>query len=118
VETHNHPSAIEPYAGANTGPRRRDPRHPRRGQGREADRLARCLLFRPARHEQDHIKADDVIHPLGVMRGVVRGVRDYGNRMGIPTSSGAIQFDDTYIYNPLVFCGTAGSSRSRTSPRK
>jgi phosphoribosylformylglycinamidine (FGAM) synthase-like enzyme len=42
------------------------------------------------------------------MRGVVRGVRDYGNRMGIPTVSGAIQFDDTYIYNPLVFCGTAG----------
>ena len=42
------------------------------------------------------------------MRGVVRGVRDYGNRMGIPTTSGAIQFDPTYIYNPLVFCGTAG----------
>ena len=42
------------------------------------------------------------------MRGVVRGVRDYGNRMGIPTVNGAIQFDETYIYNPLVFCGTAG----------
>ncbi len=42
------------------------------------------------------------------MRGVVRGVRDYGNRMGIPTVNGAIQFDPTYIYNPLVFCGTAG----------
>ncbi len=56
----------------------------------------------------DHIKADDVIHPLGVMRGVVRGVRDYGNPHGHPTISGAIQFDDSYIYNPLVFCGTAG----------
>jgi phosphoribosylformylglycinamidine synthase len=42
------------------------------------------------------------------MRGVVHGVRDYGNRMGIPTVNGAIQFDPTYIYNPLVFCGTAG----------
>jgi phosphoribosylformylglycinamidine synthase len=42
------------------------------------------------------------------MRGVVRGVRDYGNRMGIPTVNGAIQFDETFIYNPLVFCGTAG----------
>ncbi|MBR2313828.1 MAG: phosphoribosylformylglycinamidine synthase subunit PurL, partial [Akkermansia sp.] len=49
-----------------------------------------------------------IIHPLGIMRGVVHGVRDYGNRMGIPTTSGAIQFDPTYIYNPLVFCGTAG----------
>ena len=39
---------------------------------------------------------------------MVHGVRDYGNRMGIPTTSGAIQFDPTYIYNPLVFCGTAG----------
>jgi phosphoribosylformylglycinamidine synthase len=56
----------------------------------------------------DNIKADDVLHPLGIMRGVVRGVRDYGNRMGIPTISGAIQFDDAYIYNPLVYCGTAG----------
>ena len=35
-------------------------------------------------------------------------MRDYGNRMGIPTVNGAIQFDPTYIYNPLVFCGTAG----------
>ena len=49
-----------------------------------------------------------MIHPLGIMRGVVRGVRDYGNRMGIPTISGAVQFDSSYIYNPLVFCGTAG----------
>ncbi|MCB1077509.1 MAG: phosphoribosylformylglycinamidine synthase subunit PurL, partial [Verrucomicrobiae bacterium] len=56
----------------------------------------------------ENIKADDVIHPLGILRGVVRGVRDYGNRMGIPTVCGAIQFDDAYIYNPLVYCGTAG----------
>ena len=61
----------------------------------------------PDTHESD-IRAKDVIHPLGIMRGVVRGVRDYGNRMGIPTTSGAIAFDKTYIYNPLVFCGTMG----------
>jgi phosphoribosylformylglycinamidine (FGAM) synthase-like enzyme len=66
------------------------------------------FCFGPPDIEQDQIKAKDVIHPLGVMRGVVRGVRDYGNRMGIPTVNGAIQFDDTFIYNPLVFCGTAG----------
>jgi phosphoribosylformylglycinamidine synthase len=39
------------------------------------------------------------------MRGVVSGVRDYGNRMGIPTVNGAIYFDERYLGNPLVYCG-------------
>src|SRR5260370_32214231 len=42
------------------------------------------------------------------MKGVVAGVRDYGNRMGIPTVNGAVCFDDRYLANPLVFCGTVG----------
>ena len=49
-----------------------------------------------------------VLHPKRVMRGVVAGVRDYGNRMGIPTVNGAICFDERYLANPLVFCGTVG----------
>ena len=109
AETHNHPSAIEPYAGANTGLGGviRDIL----GAGKGAKPIASLdvFCFGAPDTEMDDIKADDVIHPLGVMRGVVRGVRDYGNRMGIPTVSGAIQFDDAYIYNPLVFCGTAGT---------
>lgn len=108
AETHNHPSAIEPYAGANTGLGGviRDIL----GAGKGAKPIASLdvFCFGPPDTKQEEIKAKDVIHPLGVMRGVVRGVRDYGNRMGIPTTSGAIQFDDTYIYNPLVFCGTMG----------
>ncbi len=108
VETHNHPSAIEPYAGANTGLGGviRDIL----GAGKGAKPIASCdvFCFGSPDTDQKSIKAEDVIHPLGVMRGVVRGVRDYGNRMGIPTVCGAIQFDDSYIYNPLVFCGTAG----------
>lgn len=108
AETHNHPSAIEPYAGANTGLGGviRDIL----GAGKGAKPVASLDVFcfgPPDTHESD-IKAKDVIHPLGIMRGVVRGVRDYGNRMGIPTTSGAIAFDKTYIYNPLVFCGTMG----------
>ena len=108
AETHNHPSAIEPYAGANTGLGGviRDIL----GAGKGAKPIASLDVFcfgPPDTHEAD-IKAKDVIHPLGIMRGVVRGVRDYGNRMGIPTTSGAIAFDKTYIYNPLVFCGTMG----------
>ena len=39
------------------------------------------------------------------MEGVVSGVRDYGNRMGIPTVNGAVYFDDRYLGNPLVYCG-------------
>ncbi len=108
AETHNHPSAIEPYAGANTGIGGvvRDIL----GAGKGAKPIASLdvFCFGPPNTPTDKIDAEDVIHPLGVLRGVVRGVRDYGNRMGIPTVSGAIQFDDAYIYNPLVYCGTAG----------
>jgi phosphoribosylformylglycinamidine synthase len=108
VETHNHPSAIEPYAGANTGLGGviRDIL----GAGKGAKPIASLdvFCFGAPDTKPEQIKAKDVIHPLGVMRGVVRGVRDYGNRMGIPTVNGAIQFDETFIYNPLVFCGTMG----------
>lgn len=108
VETHNHPSAIEPYAGANTGLGGviRDIL----GAGKGAKPVASLdvFCFGAPDTDPDQLNADGVIHPLGVMRGVVRGVRDYGNRMGIPTVGGAIQFDESYIYNPLVYCGTAG----------
>jgi phosphoribosylformylglycinamidine synthase len=118
VETHNHPSAIEPYAGANTGLGGviRDIL----GAGKGAKPVASLDVFcfgRPDTKQED-IRAKDVIHPLGIMRGVVRGVRDYGNRMGIPTTGGAIQFDDTFIYNPLVFCGTAGIIPSADIPKE
>jgi phosphoribosylformylglycinamidine synthase len=49
-----------------------------------------------------------VLHPRRVMKGVVAGVRDYGNRMGIPTVNGAIYFDPRYLGNPLVYCGNIG----------
>lgn len=108
VETHNHPSAIEPYAGANTGIGGvvRDIL----GAGKGANPIANVDVFCFGAPDTNpaEIKGKDVIHPLGIMRGVVRGVRDYGNRMGIPTVCGAIQFDPTYIYNPLVYAGTAG----------
>jgi phosphoribosylformylglycinamidine synthase len=49
-----------------------------------------------------------VLHPRRIMKGVVAGVRDYGNRMGIPTVNGAIYFDERYVGNPLVYCGNIG----------
>ncbi len=48
------------------------------------------------------------LHPRRVLSQVVAGVRDYGNRMGIPTVNGAVAFDDRYVGNPLVFCGCIG----------
>src|SRR5690606_12341263 len=88
VETHNHPSALEPYAGANTGLGGviRDIL----GAGKGAKPVASLdvFCFGPPDLKQEELKAKDVIHPLGIMRGVVRGVRDYGNRMGIPTVNG------------------------------
>lgn len=118
AETHNHPSAIEPYAGANTGLGGviRDIL----GAGKGAKPVASLDVFCFGRPDTkpEQIRAKDVIHPLGVMRGVVRGVRDYGNRMGIPTVTGAIQFDDSFTYNPLVFCGTAGIIPSADIPKE
>ena len=61
-----------------------------------------------------------VLHPKKVMKGVVAGVRDYGNRIGIPTVNGAICFDPRYLGNPLVFCGTVGLipvTRSHKEPK-
>jgi phosphoribosylformylglycinamidine synthase len=107
VETHNHPSAIEPYGGAATGIGGvvRDPL----GTGLGAKPIANTDVFcfgPPDMHLDDIPKG--VLHPRRVMRGVVSGVRDYGNRMGIPTVNGAVYFDKKYLGNPLVFCGTVG----------
>lgn len=107
VETHNHPSAIEPYGGANTGVGGviRD----LLGTGLAAKPIANTDIFCFARPDflPEHLPAG-VLHPRRVLQGVVAGVRDYGNRMGIPTVNGAIVFDNRYLANPLVFCGTVG----------
>ncbi|NBX24458.1 MAG: phosphoribosylformylglycinamidine synthase subunit PurL, partial [Planctomycetes bacterium] len=104
VETHNHPSALEPYGGAATG-----------AGGCIRDVMGTGLVARP-------IAATDVfcvapagmqvprgcLPPARILRQVVSGVRDYGNRMGIPTLNGAVWFDPRYVGNPLVYCGVVG----------
>jgi phosphoribosylformylglycinamidine synthase len=116
VETHNHPSAIEPYGGANTGLGGviRDPL----GTGLGAKPICNTdvFCFAPPNTPVEALPPG-VLHPQKVMRGVVTGVRDYGNRMGIPTVNGAVLFDDRYLANPLVFCGTVGLI-PRSSTRK
>ena len=107
VETHNHPSALEPYGGANTGIGGviRDPM----GTGMGAKPICNTdvFCFAPPDTPTDQLPAG-VLHPRRVMKGVVAGVRDYGNRMGIPTVNGAVYFDPRYLGNPLVYCGNAG----------
>ncbi|HVJ69676.1 MAG TPA: phosphoribosylformylglycinamidine synthase subunit PurL [Caulifigura sp.] len=104
VETHNHPSAIEPYGGANTGLGGviRDPMGT--GMGAKPICSTDVFCFAPPDVPFESLPAG-VLHPRTVMRGVVSGVRDYGNRMGIPTVNGAVFFDERYLGNPLVYCG-------------
>ena len=107
VETHNHPSAIEPYGGAGTGIGGviRDPL----GTGMGAKPILNTDVFCFAPPDFPHQDLPPgVLHPKRIMTGVVAGVRDYGNRMGIPTANGAIFFDRRYLGNPLVYCGTVG----------
>ncbi len=107
VETHNHPSALEPYGGANTGIGGviRDPM----GTGMGAKPICNTdvFCFAPPDMPAGELPRG-VLHPRRVMQGVVGGVRDYGNRMGIPTVNGALYFDPRYLGNPLVYCGNVG----------
>ncbi|MGB0768682.1 MAG: AIR synthase related protein, partial [Phycisphaeraceae bacterium] len=105
VETHNHPSAIEPYGGAATGIGGciRDIM----GTGLSAKPIANTDTFCVAPPDTTELPAG-VLHPKRVLRRVVDGVRDYGNRMGIPTVDGAVYFHNDYLANPLVFAGCVG----------
>ena len=107
VETHNHPSALEPYGGAGTGIGGviRDIL----GTGLGAKPIANTDIFCFAPPDTPREKLPPgVLHPKRIMKGVVAGVRDYGNRMGIPTINGALCFHKDYVGNPLVYCGTVG----------
>jgi phosphoribosylformylglycinamidine synthase II len=107
VETHNHPSAIEPYGGANTGIGGviRDPMGT--GLGARPIMNTDVFCFGPPDMPDEDVP-QGALHPRRVMQGVVGGVRDYGNRMGIPTVNGAVYFDPRYTGNPLVYCGNIG----------
>jgi len=107
VETHNHPSAVEPYGGAATGIGGvvRDPL----GTGLGSKPIANTDVFCFAPPDYPHEKLPlGVLHPRRIFKGVRAGVADYANRLGIPTLNGAILFDERYLANPLVFCGTLG----------
>lgn len=114
VETHNHPSALEPYGGAHTGVG---------GVIRDilavsAEPVANTdvLCFGPLDLPQDAVPPG-AFHPQRTRAGVVQGVADYGNNMGIPTVGGAVLYHRGYTANPLVFCGTLGIAPRDSHPR-
>ncbi len=113
VETHNHPSAIEPFGGANTGIGGviRDI------IGVSAKPIASTdiLCFGPAETPIQDLP-EGVLHPRRIASGVVAGIQDYGNKMGIPTVNGAIWYDHGYTANPLVFCGSVGIAPRGSNP--
>jgi len=122
VETHNHPSALEPYGGAATGIGGciRDII----GTGLAAKPIASTDIFcvgypnhfSVGSGVENGVAGEDggkalpagCLHPRRILTQIAGGVRDYGNRMGIPTVNGAVYFDDRYVGNPLVYVGCVG----------
>ncbi len=105
IESHNHPSAIEPYGGANTGIGGilRDVL----AMGAQPIALADPLHFGPLDYPMEKLPRG-VKHPKYLFGGVVAGIRDYGNRVGIPTVAGCIVFDEGYLGNIVVNVACVG----------
>lgn len=107
METHNSPSALDPYGGALTGivGVNRDPM----GTGIGANLLCNTDVFCFASPFHEGELPPRLLHPRRVFEGVREGVEHGGNKSGIPTVNGSIVFDERYLGKPLVYCGTIGS---------
>jgi len=105
VETHNSPSALDPYGGALTGivGVNRDPF----GTGLGANLLLNTDVFCFASPFHDDPLPPRILHPRRIYEGVVEGVEHGGNKSGIPTVNGTVVFDERFLGKPLVYCGTA-----------
>jgi phosphoribosylformylglycinamidine synthase len=108
IESHNHPSAVEPYGGATTGIGGilRDVL----AMGAQPIALADPLHFGPLDLPYDELP-EGTKHPKYLFGGVVAGIRDYGNRVGIPTVAGGIVFDPGYIGNVVVNVACVGFAK-------
>ncbi len=108
IESHNHPSAIEPYGGATTGVGGilRDVL----AMGAQPIALADPLHFGPLDFPIDKLPKGSK-HPKYLFGGVVAGIRDYGNRVGIPTVAGCIEFDEGYLGNIIVNVACIGFAK-------
>lgn len=106
VETHNSPSALDPYGGALTGivGVNRDPF----GTGMGAKLIFNTDIFCFADPFYTEHLPPKILHPLRIFEGVREGVEHGGNKSGVPTVNGCLVFDNRYLGKPLVYCGTAG----------
>jgi len=106
VETHNTPSALDPYGGALTGivGVNRDPF----GTGKGAKLIFNTDVFCFAYPDYKGTVPPRLLHPKRVLEGVREGVEHGGNKSGIPTINGSLVFDEGYLGKPLVYCGTCG----------
>ncbi|MCV3769235.1 MAG: AIR synthase-related protein [Wolbachia pipientis] len=111
VETHNSPSALDPFSGAMTGVLgvNRDIV----GFGKGAEPVMNTYYFCFAKEVKDRFYrdkecTDEVLLPKYIMRGVIHGVNVAGNCSGIPTQLGSVYFDDRFYGKPLVFVGSVG----------
>ncbi len=106
VETHNSPSALDPYGGALTGivGVNRDPM----GTGMGSNLVCNTDVFCFASPFWKQELPPRLLHPRRVLEGVREGVEHGGNKSGIPTVNGSIVFHEQYLGKPLVFCGTVG----------
>ena len=111
VETHNSPSALDPYGGALTGivGVNRDPF----GTGLGAKLIFNTDVFCFASPFHKKKLPPRILHPRRIYEGVREGVEHGGNKSGIPTINGSIVFDERFLGKPLVYCGTAGIMPAR-----
>jgi phosphoribosylformylglycinamidine synthase II len=114
IESHNHPSAVEPYGGAATGIGGiiRDVLC----MGAQPIALVDPLFFGPLDYPVGKLPPG-IKHPKYLFGGVVAGIRDYGNRVGIPTVSGGVWFDESYVGNCLVNVGCIGIAEKKSVRR-
>jgi len=115
AETHNSPSALDPYGGAITGIV---------GVNRDvlgAGLGCRCILNTDVFCFASPFHTGEIpprlFHPRRVLRGVHQGVKDGGNQSGIPDVNGAIVFHERFLGKPLVFCGTGGIIPAKVAGR-
>lgn len=113
VETHNSPSALDPYGGAITGivGVNRDPMGTGKGSRLILNMYGYCFappFWNKALPYRGKNKEKELLHPKRILEGVRKGVEDGGNKSGIPTVWGFLRFDERYLGKPLVYVGTLG----------
>jgi len=111
VETHNSPSALDPYGGSITGIVGCDRDPAGTGLGSRIIAHTDVLCFGDPNYKGD--LPPRMMHPRRIMEGVIKGIEDGGNKCGIPTINGGIIFDSSYSGKPLVFCGSLGIMPSK-----